>query len=288
MKSETLKQQLMDQVLRFVGGRIEKARSAQVESFVRQFYANVPVADIAQDSPEDLFCAALSLWQFAHKRQPGTAKVRVFNPHQDEHGWRSSHTMVEIVNDDMPFLVDSVTAELARQDLDVHLVVHPIMRIARDKSGQMTEIGKADAKSGGVPESIMQIRTTQVALAEKLEEVKRGIESVLADVRNTVTDFQAMRERLRESIQEIDSKKLPVSDEERSETSRFLKWIEDDHFTFLGYREYAMTGKGDRASYQIVDGNSLGILKDFNLRIFGGMRNQQSMPTQVRSYLRQP
>jgi glutamate dehydrogenase len=233
MKSETLKQQLMDQVLRFVGGRIEKARAPQVESFVRQFYANVPVADIAQDSPEDLFCAALSLWQFAHKRQPKTAKVRVFNPHQDEHGWRSSHTIVEIVNDDMPFLVDSVTAELARQDLDVHLVVHPIVRIARDKSGQMTEIGKPDAKNVGAPESIMQIRTTQVAQPEKLEEMKRGIESVLADVRNAVTDFQAMRDRLRGAIQEIDSKKLPVGDEERAETSRFLKWIEDDQFRLI-------------------------------------------------------
>ena len=164
MKSETLKQQLMDQVLRFVGGRIERARAPQVEAFVRQFYANVPVADIAQDSPEDLFCAALSLWQFASKRQPGTAKVRVFNPHQDEHGWRSSHTIVEVVNDDMSFLVDSVTAELTRQDLDVHLVVHPIMHVTRDKSGQMTDIGKKDAPA----ESVMQIRATQVAQPQKL------------------------------------------------------------------------------------------------------------------------
>ena len=288
MKSETLKQQLMDQVVRFVGGRIERARAAQVESFVRQFYANVPFADIAQDPPEDLFCAALSLWQFAHKRQPGTAKVRVFNPHQDEHGWRSSHTIVEIVNDDMPFLVDSVTAELARQDLDVHLVVHPIMRIARDKSGQMTEIGKEDAQSVGSPESVMQIRATQVAQPEKLEQVTRGIQSVLTDVRNAVADFREMRARLREAIEEIDRKKLPVDEQQRTEVSRFLKWIEDDHFTFLGYREYSLTGKGEKASYQIVDGRSLGILKDFNLRIFGGMRNQESMPTQVRSYLRQP
>ena len=284
MKSETLKQQLMDQVIRFIGGRIERARQAQAEAFVRQFYANVPVADIAQESPEDLFCAALSLWQFAHKRQPGVAKVRVFNPHQDEHGWRSSHTVIEIVNDDMSFLVDSVTAELARQDLDVHLVVHPIMHIARNKSGQVTEIGKPDAPA----ESVMQIRATQVAQPEKLEQVQRGIESVLNDVRVSVGDFREMRARLHETIEEIDTKKLPVNEDERAEISRFLKWIEDDHFTFLGYREYAMTGKGEKASYQIVDGRSLGILKDFNLRIFGGMRNQESMPTQVRSYLRQP
>jgi glutamate dehydrogenase len=274
----------MDQVLRFVGGRIERARVGQVEAFVRQFYANVPVADIAQEPPEDLFCAALSLWQFAHKRQPGVAKVRVFNPHQDEHGWRSSHTIVEIVNDDMSFLVDSVTAELARQDLDVHLVVHPIMQIARDKSGRMTAIGTAEAPA----ESIMQIRATQVAQPAKLEQITRGIESVLRDVRTAVGDWREMRERLRETIAETDRKKLPVDTEERAEVSRFLKWIEDDHFTFLGYREYAMTGKGEKASYQIVEGRSLGILKDPELRIFGGMRNQESMPTQVRSYLRQP
>src|SRR5688572_9000388 len=288
MKSETLKQQLMDQVIRFIGGRIERARGPQVEAFVRQFYANVPFADIAQDPPEDLFCAALSLWQFAHKRQPGAAKVRVFNPHQDEHGWRSSHTVIEIVNDDMAFLVDSVTAELARQGLDVHLVVHPIMRIARDNAGQITGIGKPDAQGSGSPESVMQIRATQVGQPEKLEQVQRGIESVLNDVRTSVGDFSEMRARLRETIEEVDRKKLPVDEEERAEISRFLKWVEDDHFTFLGFREYAMTGKGEKASYQIVDGRSLGILKDFNLRIFGGMRNQESMPTQVRSYLRQP
>ncbi|MEZ5832410.1 MAG: NAD-glutamate dehydrogenase, partial [Dongiaceae bacterium] len=287
MKSETLKQQLMDQVLRFVSGRIERARVAQVEAFVRQFYANVPFADIAQEPPEDLFCAALSLWQFTLKRKPGTPKIRVFNPHQDDHGWRSSHTIIEIVNDDMAFLVDSVTAELARQNLDVHLVVHPIMRISRDKSGQMTDIGKAQTQSAGLPESIMQIRATQVAQPEKLEQITQGIQSVLADVRSAVADWKEMRARLRETIEEIDRKKLPVEEPERGEVSRFLKWIEDDHFTFLGCREYAMTGKGEKALYQIVDGRSLGVLKNFDLRIFGGMRNQQSMPTQVRSYLRQ-
>ena len=158
------------------------------------------------------------------------------------------------------------------------------MRIARDKSGQITDIGKPDAPA----ESVMQIRATQVGQPEKLEQVQRGIESVLNDVRTSVGDFREMRARLHETIEEIDRKKLPVDEDERAEIARFLKWIEDDHFTFLGYREYAMTGKGEKASYQIVDGRSLGILKDFNLRIFGGMRNQESMPTQVRSYLRQP
>ncbi|HKP26945.1 MAG TPA: NAD-glutamate dehydrogenase domain-containing protein, partial [Dongiaceae bacterium] len=279
----------MDQVLRFAGGRIEKARAAQVEAFIRQFYANVPVSDIAGDSPEDLFSAALSLWQFAAKRRPGVPKVRVFNPRQDEHGWRSPHTIVEIVNDDMPFLVDSVTAELGRQGLDVHLVVHPVMRMIRDKAGQFTDLGPGD-KSGdeALAESIMQIHVTQVAQAEKLAAVTAGIESVLKDVRAAVNDWNEMRQRLDESVADIESKKLPVPEEERAEVTRFLKWLGADHFTFLGYREYSLAGKGDEASYKIVDGRSLGVLRDFDMRIFGGMRNTQAMPNQVRSYLRQP
>ncbi len=284
MKSEILKQQLMDQVLRFATGRIERARAAQVEAFIRQFYANVPVGDIAQEPPEDLFCAALSLWQFAAKRQPGKPKLRVFNPRQDEHGWRSPHTIVEIVNDDMPFLVDSVTAELGRLGLDVHLVVHPIMRITRDKAGQMTDLGQDQAAA----ESVMQIRITQIAQAAKLEQVASRLEAILSDVRNAVADWKEMRARLAESIAEVDKKKLPVTEEERAEVARFLKWIEDDHFTFLGYREYTMAGEGDESAYRIVEEKSLGVLRDFHMRIFGGMRNQQSMPSQVRSYLRQP
>ncbi len=284
MKSEILKQQLMDQVLRFATGRIERGRAAQVDAFIRQFYANVPVGDIAQEPPEDLFCAALSLWQFAGKRQPGKPKLRVFNPRQDEHGWRSPHTIVEIVNDDMPFLVDSVTAELGRLGLDVHLVVHPIMRVTRDKAGQMTDLGQ----DGAPAESIMQIRITQIAQPAKLEQVATRLEAVLGDVRNAVADWKEMRARLADTIAEIDKKKLPVEDDERAEVARFLKWIEDDHFTFLGYREYAVAGKGEESAYRIVEEKSLGVLRDFDLRIFGGMRNTQAMPSQVRSYLRQP
>ncbi len=284
MKSEILKQQLMDQVLRFATGRIERARAAQVDAFIQQFYANVPVGDIAQEPPEDLFCAALSLWQFAGKRQPGKPKLRVFNPRQDEHGWRSPHTIVEIVNDDMPFLVDSVTAELGRLGLDVHLVVHPIMRVTRDAAGQMTELGQESAPA----ESIMQIRITQIAQAAKLEQVAQRLEAVLGDVRNAVADWKEMRARLAESIAEIEKKKLPVTEDERAEVSRFLKWIEDDHFTFLGYREYTVGGKGDETAYGIVEQKSLGVLRDFHVRIFGGMRNTEAMPSQVRSYLRQP
>ncbi len=283
MRAEKLKSQVLEDVLAFVGQRIEKSRAGEVATFIRQFYANVPQADIAGDSAVDLFAAALSLWNFAQRRSPGTAKVRVFNPRIDEHGWRSAHSIVEIVNDDMPFLVDSVTAELNRQDLGVHLVIHPILALTRNAKGEVTALDAA----GGKSESIMQLRINQIAQAEKLAAIKARIEIVLADVRRAVADWREMRQRLTEAIAESARPGLKLPADEIAETVDFLKWIEDDNFTFLGYREYVFADN-EGGSYRIADGRSLGILADHELRVFDGIRNRDNMPADIRNFLRQP
>jgi glutamate dehydrogenase len=284
MRAEKLKNQLIDEVVRFVGERIERKRGAQIETFIRQFYANVPQSDIAGESAEDLFSAALSLANFAQNRAPLQAKVRVFNPRTDEHGWRSPHTVIEVVNDDMPFLVDSLTAEMNRQELGVHLVIHPIMRVERDAKGQLTEVSAKDGK----PESIMQLRVNQVATQEQLDAIKARIELVLRDVRLAVEDWQKMRAKLAATIEEATSRKLPLPAEEMTEVVDFLNWINDDHFTFLGYREYTFAGKKENITYHIKKEAGLGVLRDAETRVFEGMRNLDALPPDVRSFLAQP
>lgn len=284
MRADKLKQQLIDEIVRFVGDRIERKRAPLIDAFVRQFYANVPLADIAGEAPEDLFSAAVSLANFSAQRLPGQTKVRVFNPRIDEHGWRSPHTVIEIVNDDMPFLVDSVTAELNRQELGVHLVIHPIMPVSRGAKGEMSEIGGKNA----VPESIMQLRVNQVASQEQLDTIRQRLESVLKDVRLAVQDWQPMRARLDAVIEEITKSKLPLPKEEVTEVADFLRWINDDHFTFLGYREYSFAGENDNITYHIKDEAGLGVLRDPNVRVFEGMRNLDALPPDVRTFLTQP
>ena len=75
----------------------------------------MPPEDLAELDPLDLYGAALAHWSFARQREPGAASVRVYNPDFEQHGWQSAHTVVEIVTDDMPFLVDSTTMELSGQ-----------------------------------------------------------------------------------------------------------------------------------------------------------------------------
>src|SRR5258708_19653147 len=120
-------------------------------------------------------------------RQPGTAKVRVYTPKRAEHGWESRHTVVEIVNDDMPFLVDSITAEINRRDLAVHLVIHPVVSVQRDK-GALKGLAERGAK-GAIAESMMHVELDEITASDAVAALQQGVESVLQAVRASVDDW---------------------------------------------------------------------------------------------------
>ena len=119
----------IDAVVALIDARSQKGERGSLVTFARSYFERVDPEDIAARSVEDLYGALLSHWQFARKRDSGTAKVRVFNPGAGEHGWASRHTVIEVVNDDMPFLVDSASMEINRQALTLHLIVHPIFAV---------------------------------------------------------------------------------------------------------------------------------------------------------------
>src|SRR5271165_3649521 len=120
-KATLLREEGLDPALRDIAATV-----------IAKFYEHVPFGDVAERTAVDLGGAALSLWRFAGRRRPGYAKIRVYNPEPDVDGWSSAHTIVEVVNDDMPFLVDSVTAAINAGDRIVRLVIHPILTVERD------------------------------------------------------------------------------------------------------------------------------------------------------------
>ena len=101
----------LDEVVKLVQAKVPAEQRETLAAFVRQYFGHVDPEDLAERAVADLYGAALSHWSFARKREPGRARVRALNPALAEHGWQSTHTIIEIVNDDMPFLVDSVTME---------------------------------------------------------------------------------------------------------------------------------------------------------------------------------
>src|SRR5690606_10262216 len=143
-KSETQASQL-EAVLEMIRSKLPQDQSALAEPFARKYFGQVDADDLAGFPVADLYGAVLSHWHFV-RRKTGSARVRVYNPRLEEHGWESTHTVVEIVSDDMPFLVDSVTMEINRQSLTLHLIIHPVMCVARDAKGHFLKL--ADEVSG--------------------------------------------------------------------------------------------------------------------------------------------
>ena len=132
VKAADLESELIDGICERVRRKLATDRVAPCESFIRQFYHWVPAVDLSDRSEIDLYGAAISEWNLAQRRAPGETKVNVYNPDFEQNGWQSPHTVIEIISDDMPFIVDSVTMELGRQGYGIDLVIHPVVRVLRD------------------------------------------------------------------------------------------------------------------------------------------------------------
>ncbi|MCA1687563.1 MAG: NAD-glutamate dehydrogenase, partial [Actinobacteria bacterium] len=282
-----VKEELLDKVVDRVREQLAEEQAPQVEEFVRQYYALIPQEDLAERSPIDLYGAAVAHWNFARQRRAGSAKVRVYNPHFEEHGWQSTHTVLEIVNDDMPFLVDSTRMEVNRQGYAVHLMMHPIMNVRRDDEGRLVEVLPADSPDeGAIPESIIHVEVDRQTEPEVLEELESCIRRVLQQVRAAVDDWQKMREKARELVSDFEENPAPVEPEELAEARALLEWIVDDNFTFLGYREYDLLTQNGEDALRPVSGTGLGILRETSSKPVS--HSVGKLPPEVRKLARKP
>jgi NAD-specific glutamate dehydrogenase len=261
VKLEEKKAELIDKVVSHVRKKLPQDQVPQFEQFVREYYSRVVSEDLIERSVIDLYGAALSHWNFARQRIPGAPKIRVYNPHFEEHNWQSTHTIVEIVTDDMPFIVDSVSTALNRHGLTIHLVIHPVMNLRRDAKGRLIEVRSVGANKGdGMYEAIVHVEVDRQTAREVLEEIRADLERVLGDVRKAVEGWTKMREKVKEVLAELDKNPPPLDPDEISEAKAFLEWIEDNHFTFLGYREYDLDTQDGEDVLRVVPGSGCGIL----------------------------
>jgi len=235
------------------------AKPAHVRQFLRQYVENVPVEDLQNRPIEVMARAAIDHLEFGAVRRKGQALLRIFNPTEKEHGYSSNYTFVEMVNDDMPFLVDSISAAINRHDLSVHVTVHPIIPVLRDSKGKITAIAKPGDK-GARSESYIRLAIERETDPTALKLLRQEISKVLRDVRVSVRDWTKMRERMLETRDLLEDGPKGVDPLLRTESQELLSWMVDEHFTFLGYREYRLVKKGKRIFLNSVDGSGLGLL----------------------------
>jgi len=239
---------------------------------LERYHRHTTTEDLLARQAEDILGAVLSHRSLAANRPPGTAVVQVFNPDMDEHGWASGHTVIQVVTDDMPFIVDSVLNELAALDHTVFLLLHPQLVVRRDASGQLKEVLDTDHVSEGshtetfgeMRESWLHIEIDRTSDPAERERVANRLRTILGDVRVAVEDWAKMARRCWDIAADLkENVPVGISPDEVALVATFLEWLADNHFTFLGYREYALErhpdGKGDVVRTQL--GTGLGLLR---------------------------
>ncbi|MET9777102.1 NAD-glutamate dehydrogenase [Streptomyces sp. NPDC006367] len=237
---------------------------ASVFAFLRRYYRHTAPEDLTDREPVDVFGAAVSHYRLAENRPQGTANVRVHTPTVEENGWTCSHSVVEVVTDDMPFLVDSVTNELTRQGRGIHVVVHPQFVVRRDVTGKLVEVLTGpptdDLPHDAHVESWIHVEIDRETDRGDLKQITADLLRVLNDVREAVEDWGKMRDAAVRIAEGLPDESLPgdLPPRELEEARELLRWLADDHFTFLGYREYQLR---DDDSLAAVAGTGLGILR---------------------------
>ncbi|WP_119167343.1 NAD-glutamate dehydrogenase [Algihabitans albus] len=279
---------LIDSAAKLIRQGTTGEAGAAAERFLQLFFAHVPPDDLRDQTPENLAGAAQSVWSFAQTRKPGRAEIRLYNPTVETHGWSCPHTVVEIVNDDMPFLVDSVTAAMNRRDIEVRLIIHPILPMERDETGKLVRLGDtSDVEIAGAAESCMLLMIEQQPMSLHAE-ITTVLEGVLNDVRLAVEDWRSIRQRCRDLIRDLDRNPPRLAREEVEEAIGFLEWLDDDHFTFLGYREYRFQGSGQGALAKIDPDSGLGLLRNVDFSVFDGLRDLGKLPPDVQDWVKTP
>ncbi|WP_433175869.1 NAD-glutamate dehydrogenase [Actinoallomurus sp. CA-150999] len=251
-------------------------------AYLRLYYRHVAPEDLLDRDPVDVCGPAMVHRHLGEERPQGRAKVRAFTPTLEEYGWDPGHSVVQVVTDDMPYLVDSVVMELNRHRLSTHLIVHPQLKVARDVTGQLQGIGDGDGLV--LEESWIHIEIDRQSDRVLLDELEADLQRVLGDVRTAVEDEQKMRALAGAIAVELAEKRPPLPDREITDGVELLDWLADDHFTFLGYREYKLEDGPDGEQLRAVPGTGLGFLRSDQAK----STSFASLPPQVRAKAREP
>ena len=266
---------------------IEKAaislarRRAEIPaSFIEQLYGRAVPDDVVRYAPEDLATLTARAYDFMAERAAGAPKISCETVKLVDSGDSNLVTVVEIVNDDMPFLVDSVMGEIAERKPEIRLVAHPVFGVRRTG----TKLSALDAPSAAeTRESFIHIHLAPIA-DDTCSELTRALQTVLGEVRLAVLDWRAMRERVNTNIAELKANPPPLPVDEIAEAIQFLEWLLTDNFTFLGVRDYNVDGQSLQPDFD----SALGIMRSHELRVLKRGSELLEITPEIMAFLKEP
>ncbi|MCD6038876.1 MAG: gdhB 1 [Gammaproteobacteria bacterium] len=276
------RQEIINQICNYIKNRVPKNQAKLLGLFAQRYYASSAQEDLNARSIENLGGALLSHWNLIYQRKPSESKVRVFNPDLEKEGWQSTHTIIEVSHDDIPFLVDSIRMELDRREVLIHLAIHfGGLKVIRDSNHCIVDIlpiGTVDPKATSEAPIYFEIDRQNDAVF--MNELGMDIKRILEDVRLSVSDWRKIVMQAEKSLLELEQNPPPLDPSEVVESKDFLRWLIDNHFTWLGCRDLKLIGNETNRALQTIPGTGLGVLRDDSDSIT--LRNYADLPPQAR------
>ncbi|MFK7956736.1 MAG: NAD-glutamate dehydrogenase [Lysobacterales bacterium] len=253
---------LREQTLQRLALAAKASESRWANTFAEHFLAHVPDAELQTQSADFWASAIGAQMNMLRQRIKSQVSIEIYNPPEDQ-GDHQRHTVLDVMSDDRPFLVDSVTLAISEAGRSVRRVIHPVYRVSRDAGGFLMGLshGKADPELGPA-ESVMHFHIERISDGAEIAALKQRIATHLEDVRMAVDDWQAMSDQALDVSQQVTTAISPFGQERQQETAEFLRWLVDAHFTFLGYRHYVLQQADGEFDLQPQTRSGLGILRE--------------------------
>ncbi|GAB3271094.1 NAD-glutamate dehydrogenase [Parahaliea aestuarii] len=263
MAWDALKNSLLEELAQRIDKRGDAEDLQSLHNLAAAFLSRFPAEDMRGRSVENLYGCLYGLLRFMENWQAPAAKVRIFNPQLQGHGWESKYTVVAVLCRDMPFCTASVRGELNQRNIRIHALASCNLVTRRDSDGTLQAVLDDDsedsADEGLSRESLLYFEIGRHSDIAELEELRTTLESVMADVALVVEDFPVMRERLTEAAAVIDDSTC-VDADYRAEAAAFCQWLREDHMTFLGYEYLTVERSGSQFAVTVDSRRSLGLL----------------------------
>ncbi len=252
-----------EQIKNAIYEALPKKDAESVVIFTDQLFTSLFLDEFKGRRVTDVLGLIISAWKFVSEFDGKSAKVEVFNPNLEVSGWQSSHTVLMVLQKNMPFIVDSVRMELSAREIKTHSIQYSTFRCERNDSGDVSKFIKSVQNENLQYETLVFIEIDKHGDEASVESLREGIADVMDDVMTTVDDYPKMLEHSKNSCSELSSIKSKLfNHNDMQEGAAFLDWVTDDRFTFLGYVEYQLTASGKKQLLEPVPGTELGILKE--------------------------
>lgn len=249
--------EILDTLFTRLTPQFPKDKHADLRVLIDNLFKHASLQDLVSYDTSDLAGLVVSLWRTLQNHHSGQQTVAVFNPNVEENEWQSPHTIVTVLHEDVPFIIDSVRLTLNRLDINIHTIFHASLGVKRNKQGEFDSFDKAQPR-----ELLLCIEVDRTTVAAERDDIAKAINSVVDEVKRVIADYPKILKKTDDAVADLKRLKYPVDQAELDEAEVFLKWLGENHFTFLAYDEYEIQdGKVTQ-----VDGSALGLFKNSGKR----------------------